>query len=124
MAGNEEIKILVKSLLPAIEKLMDDQTMMGNLSENRMRHIVMDESLSLWNELRELRALLEQERGRHNPPTGNTDRSAVTAPDKYMRWQIKGVFRRVPQTGCFRWDRFLMCTSIGIMVMNRSAFPQ
>jgi hypothetical protein len=75
---------------------------MGNLSENRMRNIVTDESTSLWQELREVRTLLEQERARHNQnqPRGAVD-SAVTAPDKYKRWMARGFFRRVPEDWVF-----------------------
>jgi hypothetical protein len=103
LAGNEEIKILLKSLLPEIEKLMDDRTMMGNLSENRMRNIVTDESSALRQELREVRSLLEQEKARHNQ--GQQQRGAAdntfTAQDKYKRWMVKGFFRRVPADWIF-----------------------
>ena len=63
LAGNEEIKMLLKDLIPAIERFMDDRTMCGNLSEARMKSLVEAERSETYKRLDNIQKLLEQQSG-------------------------------------------------------------
>jgi len=95
LAGNEEIKAMLKDLLPAIEKFMDDRTMCGTLSENRMREIIQNEQLETRQQLDAIKNLLSQE-GR--APPGDQE---VIENGKFRLWNVDGVRRRIPPDWVF-----------------------
>ena len=59
LAGNEEIKKMLKDLLPTIEQFMDDRTMSGNLFETRMKSLIESERNETKQQLNTIQGLLE-----------------------------------------------------------------
>ena len=98
LAGNEEIKTLIKGLIPQMERCMDDRTMSGNLSEARMREIVSLQTKEYRDELLDIKNILL----RQMPASPNKDDLAAAnstvagTVDGYHRWAINGFYRRVP----------------------------
>jgi hypothetical protein len=94
LAGNEEIKSLIKGLLPEIEKFMDDRCMAGNLSETRMRAIVQTQQFDLRKEIEEIKTLLTKQA---QAATESSNKERAGANDEWNRWVVVGgFFRRIP----------------------------
>ena len=97
LSGNEEIKGILKELVPNIEKCMDDRTMSGNLSEARMRTIVNTQCTGFTKEMAEIKKILLEQ---NSTSTDNRRIGSGTA-DGFKRWEIGGFFRRVPENWIF-----------------------
>ena len=104
LAKQEELKELIEMILPAIERMLDDRNMSGNLSETRMRSIVNSNEQSMYDKIDELKKLIK---GRLAPATARTAQGAGQHEPRMVRhnlfqsgpfylWLIDGALRRVP----------------------------
>ena len=113
--GQDEIKQLIRDIIPAIENFMDDRNMSGNLSETRMKQIVSTGQKSIREELQAIKnMILLSGVGKFGNGMGSdcqASNSGVhwTSPDQYGRWATKGLFRRVPPDWTFPVGPLLKC---------------
>ena len=113
LAGNEEIKEMLKDLIPRMESCMDDRTMSGNLSESRMRLIVDTQTRQFANEVSDIkRILLEQTRKKLDANVNARN------PDGFNRWAVNGIYRRVPSNWIFPLGPVLMFIYTGTTEMK------
>eukprot|EP00980_Cylindrotheca_fusiformis_P016325 scaffold4847_cov89-Cylindrotheca_fusiformis.AAC.12 len=105
LSGQEELKEIVRGLIPEIVKAIDDRSMSGNLSESRMRSIVA-------NEMRELRTLIVQQSSALGGAGGTgsnrqTNQQAMDRTGLHKLWMIDGKLRRVPPNWSFPSGPFI-----------------
>jgi len=87
-------------ILGGVERLMDDRTMNGTLSEARMGRLLDERQQPLVDELRELRQQLGAASNRGIPAVSRFP-GGVDGPNNSKMWFNRGVFRRVPPTWVF-----------------------
>ena len=101
LSNQQELKGLIENIAPAIERMMDDRNMSGNLSETRMRNIVGRNQESMLAKIEELHALIRGIKnggGVQRPVRGVPHQIApgVFEDGPNRLWLIKGMLRRVP----------------------------
>ena len=107
LAALEQLKVSIGELQPAIEKMMDDRTMGGTLSETRMKSILNDSRMQL---IEDLEQRMPQAFQNHSA-TVYQSIGHGNVVSKHKLWAHHGKFRRVPPS----W-KFPKC---GLLVADR-----
>ena len=95
--GIKELKEVVKGILPAFDKAMNDHQMCGNLSEERMSQLVHQRDTAVLNKLEELKrdvAELKSGGGKGGSAEGRTPGGKQNSP--YRWFTHHGKMQRVP----------------------------
>ncbi|KAI2511613.1 hypothetical protein MHU86_2867 [Fragilaria crotonensis] len=103
LAALEELKVTLGRLQPAIldgvEKLMDDRTMGGTLSETRMKRLIEESRQQFLADLdQRIPNLLQPRQGRIRTDDSEGQQNVTS---RHKIWQHHGKFRRVPPSWTF-----------------------
>ena len=102
LAALEELKVTLGRLQPAIldgvEKLMDDRTMGGTLSETRMKNMIDESRQQFLADLDKRIPNLAQPEARNGDVESVVQRNVVS---EHKIWHHNGKFRRVPPSWTF-----------------------
>lgn len=97
LAALEQLKVSIGELQPAIEKMMDDRTMGGTLSETRMKSILNDSRMQF---IEDLDQRMPQAIQNHSAATTQSIGQGNVVSEHKL-WAHHGKFRRVPPSWKF-----------------------
>lgn len=100
LAGQEELKRLVKALVPSMEDAMDNRTMSGVLSEKRMQRIVESSNNELLQRIKGLEDLVRQQNAEGRSAATPGGGAGGATYDMFLH-PSDGKLRRVPPNWTF-----------------------